>query len=437
MILEIIDQLANTSSINQKLEILSVNKNNQTLKDVFRLAYDPKIKFWIKIRPAIADTIATEYTALCNVLETIESVICTRTITGNAAIEFISNQLSLLTQSDQEVLYRILERDLKCGVNAKLINKTWKALVREYPIMLCAKYNSKTEKAIDFKDGVFFQKKEDGVRINLEFDNGKFVSAITRNGNLLDLACFNNYPIYTQERVILDGELLYVPNGRIADRKIGNGIITKAIRNTIALEESKQLIFVCWDCIPYNDFIQEKCLLKYKQRFERLQKIIPEDSAVYKIVQTEKVFSKFELIEKYKRNISLGYEGGILKTFDSIWEPTRSKYCLKLKAEDSFDAVITAIVEGTGKYLNKLGAFEIQSSDGIVVSSVGTGFTDKQREEYFTNEMLGQIVSVKYNQLIQAKDNTWSVFLPVFDCIRYDKTTANSLDEIYTNQDKI
>lgn len=430
MILEIINTLANTSSTLEKLEILQKNKCNATLKNVFRLTYDLKIKFWIKKRPSINNDLKEEKISIDYALKEIESKICSRYCTGNAAIQFISDLLSCLDEDAQEVIYRILERDLKCGVNIKLINKVWKDLVNQYPIMLCSKYDSKTEKNINIEKGVFFQKKEDGGRINLEFEYGKFISATTRNGNILDLSCFNDYTINVYDRVILDGELLYAPKGVIADRKIGNGIITKAIRNTIKQEESADLIFVCWDCIPYDDFLKEICNISYIERFELVRQAIPSDSKVYKIVQTERVFSKYELIEKYKRNISLGYEGGILKTFDSIWEPKRSKFNLKLKAEDTFDAVITKVIVGTGKNNNRLGSFEIQSSDGIIVSNVGTGFTDEQRIEFFTTDMIGKIISVKYNQLIQDKDNSWSLFLPVFDCIRYDKDVANSFDEI-------
>lgn len=426
--LRILNTLANTSSKNDKLKLLESYKDDPLVRAVFYYAYNAKIKYWIKKRPPVTtskETGSNLFDAIACLIVTISS----RKVTGNDAINYVSNLLNNLSVDDQEVLYRIIERDLKCGVSAKTVNKVWKNLIPEYPVLLCSKFDEKAEKNIKYP--AIFQKKEDGGRVNLEFDGGKFVSATTRNGNILDISCFDELTINTKERCILDGELLYAPNGIIADRKIGNGIVTKAIRNTISEQEANDLIFVCWDYIPYDDFLNEYCGLHYEVRFNTAISVIPENSSKLRIIESEIVNSREEVMKKYQRNLDIGYEGGILKARDGVWISKRSKYQLKLKAEDPADLIVVGFEYGTPgtQFENMLGALICETSCGKLRVYVGSGFKHADREN--PEKYLDKIVEVKYNCIISSKNKeTKSLFLPVFLRIRTDKNVANSLEEL-------
>jgi hypothetical protein len=248
MLLTLLNTLAETSSTNDKLALLKTFETSELVTNVFRLAYNPRIKFWIKKRPEFnfvtENSDLTLYPALIQLIDTIAD----RKLTGNAAIEFVGNLASRLNENDREVLYRVIERDLKCGVNVKLINKVWKDLIPEYPVLLCGKFNEKTEKNIKYP--AIFQCKMYSSRINFEFDNGKFVSATTRNGSVLSISQFDELKLPFADRCILDGELMWrFPDGKIAERKISNGYVTKAVRGTITPEEEKGLYVVVWDWI--------------------------------------------------------------------------------------------------------------------------------------------------------------------------------------------
>jgi hypothetical protein len=134
--LNFLNLLAETASTNDKLAILESAKNDTNKRLVFELAYNPRIKFWIKKRPE-SSYFSTVYHKgdLTKALNELVENIANRKLTGNAAIKFVSNLLNNLTKFDQEVLYRVIERDLKCGVNVKLINKVWKDLIPEYPVL--------------------------------------------------------------------------------------------------------------------------------------------------------------------------------------------------------------------------------------------------------------------------------------------------------------
>lgn len=103
-----------------------------------------------------------------------------------------------------------------------------------------------------------------------------------------------------------------------------------------------------------------------------------------------------------KMVVEYGAEGVILRQGDK-W--------LKVKPFKSFDVPITAVIEGTGKYVGMLGAFMTD------MGKVGTGFTDKDRKEYFSPDMVGKTIEVKCMEL--TKDGMFRH--PVFMRIREDK----------------
>jgi ATP-dependent DNA ligase len=428
--LGIIDQLAATTKTTEKLEILSNHINNDTLKAVFYYAYNPRIKYWIKKRIDFNSSESPELT-LINVLSLVETHISSRVVAGQRAISFVQDLLSRTDSRNAEILLRVIERDLKCGVNVKLINKVWNNLIPEYPVLLCSKYNEKTKKNIKYP--AIFQLKSDGGRINLEFDDGKFVSATTRNGNVLDFTHFDDLMISCSERIILDGELLWrYPNGKTAPRKVSNGYVTKAVRGTITPEEAKGLYVNVWDYIPYDDFLNEKCEIPYLTRFEMIKDLITEEnSEVIKLIESEIVHSEEEVMEKYHRNLENGEEGGILKSVDGIWEAKRSKYQLKLKAEDPVDLLVVGFEYGkTGtKYEKLLGSLICETSCGKLRVNVGSGLKDHERID--PESYIGKIIEVKFNEVISSKgSDIKSLFLPIFVKIRTDKDSANSLEEI-------
>jgi hypothetical protein len=431
MLLTLLNTLAETSSTNDKLALLKTFETSELVTNVFRLAYNPRIKFWIKKRPefnsVVENSDLTLYPALIQLIDTIAD----RKLTGNAAIEFVGNLASRLNENDREVLYRVIERDLKCGVNVKLINKVWKDLIPEYPVLLCGKFNEKTEKNIQYP--AIFQCKMDSSRINLEFDC-KFISATTRNGSVLSISCFDDLTVPFADRCIIDGELMWrYPDGRVAERKVSNGYVTKAVRGTITPEEEKGLYVVVWDWIPYDDFSMEICQIPYSERLNVVESLGELGEDRLQVVETEIVNSREEVMEKYQRNLERGEEGGILKSINGIWEAKRSKYQLKLKAEDPADLLVVGYTLGTPgtQFDGMLGSLICQTSCGQLEVGVGSGFKHKRGERDNPESYVGKIIQVKYNCIISSKgSDKKSLFLPIYDGIRDDKTTANSLEDL-------
>ena len=76
------------------------------------------------------------------------------------------------------------------------------------------------------------------------------------------------------------------------------------------------------------------------------------------------------------------------------------------------------------KYEKMLGSLIVESSDGKVKFNVGSGFTDKLREN--PSQFLDKVIKVRYNDVVQNKDEPdfYALYLPRFIRVREDKTEA-------------
>jgi ATP-dependent DNA ligase len=337
--------------------------------------------------------------------------------------------LESVSADDAKVLERIIQKDLKCGVQVSTANDVWMGLIKEYPVMLCSGYDQKLVDKITFP--AYVQLKEDGMRFNAIVRDGK-CEFKSRNGKTIDL--LGNLEIGFVEMskgsdCVFDGELLVKIDGKIADRQTGNGILNKANKGTISTSEAELVTAVVWDMIPYVLFTDGYAATPYRTRFERLQDCIGVSDRI-ELVPSIIVDSLDEAQAIFEQYLADGKEGIILKDGNGVWEDKRSKGQIKFKGELECDLKIVGLEEGSGKYQGKLGALLVESSDGILKVSVGSGLTDADRINLNSTTILGKVISVKYNARIKNKQGEESLFLPIFIELREDKTEADSIGDI-------
>jgi len=425
-----LNDLAANASRNYKIEQLEKNKDNEMLREVIRLALDPFTQFYQRKIPAYT---ANGKGCLKHAIDSLYDL-SSREVTGNAAIQRLTEILSDLDSCNAKVIERIIQKDLKCGVQVSTANAVWTGLVSEYPVMLCSPFEQKLVDKINFP--AYAQMKMDGMRFNAIVRDGK-CEFRSRNGKeILLLGNLEQEFIALAGSVdcVFDGELLVMLDGdyQFADRQTGNGILNKANKGTISEEEAAMVHASVWDLIPYAYFADGKCLTPYSKRFSTLEAIVSNQKSEGKkiwtvtstIVQTYR--EAFVIFEQY---LSEGYEGIILKDGSGPWEDKRAKHQIKFKGELECDLKIVAIEEGTGKYAGMLGSLICESADGIVKVSVGSGLTDAQRKSY-GQEIVDKIVSIKYNCRIKNKLGDESLFLPIFVEIRDDKDEADYSKDI-------
>jgi len=421
-ILDILNELANEPSTNNKVAILQREKDNELLKRVFQAAYNPMITYGIKQIPGYETRkLRTTLTFGIKALDLLSS----RQKTGNDGVKYLSDVLASLEPDDATIIERIIQHDLRCNTSDTLASRVWPGVVPTFDVMLAHKDIS------GIKFPAYAQVKSDGVRCHMSLQAGKAV-AFSRNGKPIELRGVFDSSIseLVEEGETLDGELLAMYNGKILDRKTGNGIINKAVKGTISQEEANMLVFVTWDIVDFTSTIP------YKTRIERLtQMSMTSPSAMrsdivprIRVLQTIIVNSKEEAEAFFETCLSEGEEGAMIKNINHLWVPKRSKDLGKMKAEEVADLKIVGIVEGTGKYVGMVGSYTCQTEDGILEVNVGTGLSDADRASPLE---LGTIVEVMYNQKItDKKTGNWSLFLPRLMQVRFDKNVANTFEEL-------
>jgi hypothetical protein len=425
---EFFNSLAENASRNFKIDQLNANSDNETLREVIRLALDPFTQFYQrKIPEYTTDKHQTSLDQAMLALYDLKE----RVVTGNAAIEYLRMLLSSVSADDAKVLERIIAKDLKCGVDVSTANKVWSGLIPEYPCMLCSPFEQKLVDKIKFP--AYAQMKMDGMRFNAIVRDGK-VEFRSRNGKqilLLGNLEAEFAALAGNVDCVFDGELLVMDDMtmQFADRQTGNGILNKANKGTISAEDAAKVHATVWDLIPYVAFVDGYCLTPYAKRFSTLQAIVDKQKSAGKKIWTvtstivETLEQAQEIFQGY---LADGYEGIILKDGAGEWEDKRSKTQIKFKGELECDLKIVAVEEGKGKAVGMLGAIICESADGIVKVNVGSGFNDAQRKQYWKENLVDKIVAVKYNARIKNKNGEESLFLPVFIELRDDKDVADN-----------
>ena len=423
------NDLAANSARTYKIAQLEANRDNATLREVVRLALDPFTQFYIRKIPKYTPNTSDHGASIASMLPALYEL-RERLVTGNAAIDHLKTVLEALKEDDAKVMERIIQKDLKCGVQVSTANSVWTGLVHEYPVMLCSQFEQKLVDKIEFP--AYVQLKMDGMRFNAIVRDGK-VEYRSRNGKEIQLLGYLDDDFIEMAGdvdCVFDGELLVKQDGKLLDRQTGNGILNKANKGTISPAEASLVQATVWDVIPYMYFVDGVCNTPYSKRFETLNSLVnkyePERVAT---VASWEVQNYEDANEMFQELLARGEEGIILKDKRGIWEDKRTKSQIKFKGELECDLKIVGIEEGTGKYEGMLGAIQCESADGVIKVSVGSGFTDADRAS-IGNDVIGKVAAIKYNMRIKNKAGEESLFLPIVLEIRWDKEEADDSSSI-------
>lgn len=434
-ILDILNELDSVSGKIAKLEILMREKDNELFKQVVEATLNRQKNYYIKKIPEEY----LEESANCKLdldwaLGQLNEL-SERNVTGHAAQDFLADVFSKLSYDDSEVLSRVIQRDLKCGVQTQ-VDKVWPGLIPELPIMLAKPMKANFIKKIKFP--ALAQLKSDGARCICVIQKNE-VTLYSRNykeyHNLDSLKegilSFIPNPFGD---CVLDGELLVRDGTGVADRQTGNGIINKSSKGTIKKSDADKMFIKVWDIIPYDAYFKDGVFKsKYKERLKVLKQGNINDKV--EIIEEHYVADLQEAKKIYEMYRDQGEEGILLKNLDGYWVNKRSPDQVKFKAEFHCDVIVKELLEGTKKYTGMLGAVRCQTQDGLVEFNCGSGFSDEQREYYWNHpdELLDEVIEVKHNGLIQSRGKELaSVFLPIFQYARTDKypKDADTIDTI-------
>lgn len=423
-VLSILKEMKETQGTNSKIELLSSHKDNELLKSVLNLMYNPTISTKLarkKIEKEISldlphETIYSDRDFVNYLQNT-----CTGKDSDILSVqEYIDN---FDKEFERDMLKEIAIQTLSIGMDYKNINKSFGyAFIELLEPMLAYALEKRLDK---IEQGTKFSAslKLDGFRMLIKYTEDG-IEAYSRNG--LKMEGMEEF-LHEIEgdlpyvNMIYDGELL--PSKIYKDSKDGYKAISKIAR-TKGRKNPDQMCFHCFDCVPYDEFLEGVSKKDYISRRFDLEQII--ETKYIKIVKSLGLFTVdspdlYTLLDKVVED---GGEGLMLNQLDSKYETKRSTGILKMKKFHSCDLLCTGVEEGTGNFKGMLGSI-VCDYKGYKLN-VGTGFSQHERELYWNNPELvvGKIVEIRYfEETSNNKDNGLSLRFPSWmGRIRADKT---------------
>ncbi len=105
---------------------------------------------------------------------------------------------------------------------------------------------------------------------------------------------------------------------------------------------------------------------------------------------------------KLEEVLQEGGEGLVVRSYNSVWEPVRSKLVLKIKSELEEDGVVIGHTDGQGRLEGMMGSLQIRSTINERVVEFGlSGFSDEERRSSGTLFPVGTVVSFLYRDLTE------------------------------------
>tara|TARA_Y100001937_G_scaffold123178_1_gene185642 strand:- start:615 stop:1907 length:1293 start_codon:yes stop_codon:yes gene_type:complete len=419
-----IENMNSSTSTNDKVETIKTASKN--VLRILYYTYNTYMQY--NITPKVLDKrpdLCNKHTKFSSIFDLLDSLNL-RLITGHKAIEE-TNGFIYCNPEYKQIIYLILDRNLKVRASVKLINKAIPSLIPTFNVALANKYDDKTKKKVDFKKDVWYvSRKLDGVRCLIVVDEKGKAKSFSRAGKQFHTLSLVEKEIENLgvKNVVYDGEMCIVNEKGNEDFQ---SIMKEIGRKDHTIQNG---LFQIFDFIPSVIFKRgEATSGSFSQRVFALQNLLLGKELKHLDFLSQTPISSFEELDELANKASeKGWEGLMLRK-DDMYKGKRSNDILKVKtfydAEyiviDTFFGPIRYIKEGTEVEEEMLSGVAIKHKDNIV--RVGSGFSIDQRKHYFNNpqDIIGKEITVEYFEESQNQNGEYSLRFPVIKVIHGDK----------------
>jgi DNA ligase-1 len=417
-IISILERLEANSSRNFKEEILEENRSNGLLKKIFVTVGDPYLNFYVnKFKMPKAEGISHDDIVLEHFLEEIYEKLSTRAVTGNAAKDLVVSLFTNMTGPQQKWCFRILLKNLRCGVQSTTVNKIWPGLVVGFSVQLAETLSTRYENGnLLIEDHILYpvrvEPKLDGLRCVAVKHNGE-VTMFTRNGTVLETLpkIKSLLEAAPWDEFVLDGEVMGADWNESAS----------VVMSHKKFKDDSNMVFHVFDALHFSDWKDQESHTDLEDRVELVYELVKkiDDDAVTQ-VPGRLVQNKEELLETYSAATNSGYEGIMVKDLVAPYLFKRSSNIRKMKPVTTYEGIIVGHYEGRrgSKREGLWGGFEVVLPNGVVTRVAG-GFTDHLKAEINLdpNSWIGRVIEMEGQPDPQTEDGLTKdgkVRFPVF-----------------------
>ena len=417
---QFVDQSNATNSNSDKLQVIRDFSNDAEVMQALRYTYTPFKQYYVTSKNCKkrSDLVKYGYKDLFTLLDALAD----REITGHLAISYVNGFISA-NPDYEELIFNIIDRNLKTRSTTSMINKIVPGLVPTFDVALADTYKDSTKKKVDFnKDSWYVSRKLDGVRCIAYVDESGEPKFFSRSGKEFDTLGKIAEQIKKAglRKIVLDGEICMVDDNGDEDFQ---GIIKEIKRKDHTIQTPKFLVF---DILHQDEFDNKTSDRIFSERQDELETFFNTydfDGFIEQVYQFY-VDSEEDLQDHMDTAVQFNWEGLMLRK-DAPYQGKRSSDIMKVKkfhdAEyvviDTENAINRVIVNGREVEEEMLRNVIVEHKGNRV--QVGSGFSQDQKRYYYQNpeEILGRTITVQYFEETTDQNGNHSLRFPVIKAI--------------------
>jgi DNA ligase-1 len=406
-----IEELRSTSSQLKKREILA--RNYEPILPILRMVYDPFKQFYLTHQTAMERgnfTLSNQKDSLLEILQAFS----TRKVSGQKAYDIW--KIFILSQPEQyqEILGKVLDKDLECRVDLKILNSVLRECgEREIPFYEVALGELwKGEPIWEEKTTWYASRKFDGVRCSIFLKEGEEPLALSRTGKRFETLepLLQFFRGYTGPSIMLDGELaLWNKNGE-DDFK---GLMSQIRRKDHQIENITFHLF---------DAVKEGYPALFSKRLAFMKGMVKNwkmESRV-RVVRQIPVKDEDHFLRLLRGAQSRGWEGLMLRK-NVPYKEGRSRDLLKVKEMQELEAEVIGIETGKMRVIREGKEIEIDVMTKAIIEykgnkvGIGSGWCEWDRRQFFVRpqDIVGKIATIEYFEETRNKNGSYSLRFPV------------------------
>jgi len=428
----LVDDLNSSNSTLDKTKALSKPEyDNDFIKKVLVATHNPFVQYYVTSKNLIKkrDLCSPNDLDLFDLLKRLSD----RTLSGHDALATV-NGFILNHEEYAELIYNVLDRNLKTRTGDKIINKVFPKLIPTYNVPLAKKYEEHMKKVKFDIDSWFASRKLDGLRCTAIIDAFGVVTLRSREGN----------EFFTLDKVkaeirklnlistVFDGEICIIDDDGSENFP---AIQREFNKKNHTITKPRYKIF---DMLTLEEFEAEKGDKSLSARIQELEELflikddVIESTNILSLLEQTLVRDEAHLQELRDEAKKLGWEGMMIRK-DIGYEGKRTDKLLKCKLFEDAEYTVVDVVNGPMRVIvededGKTGEITEEMLSKVVIRhkgedvGVGSGFSQEQRRHYYNypEDIIGKEITVQYFEESKDKNGKLSLRFPTVKCVWED-----------------
>lgn len=410
-----------TNSNTDKLAVIKKYASNTEVTRLLNYTYNTFLQYYVtsencKKRSDLV-SITTPYNSIFELLDDLSN----RIITGHAAIQAVNSFVNV-NREYEEVIWNIIDRNLKTRSTVSMINKVIPGLIPTFDVALANTYDEKTKKKVKLEDGWYVSRKLDGVRCIAVLKSNGDVKFYSRAGNEFEtLGMIADELKRIPQDIILDGEICMIGADGNEDFQ---GIIKEIKRKNHTIRRPRFMVF---DMLTHEEFGSQTSTRTFKERQNYMMGWFENYSGELDFVTPleQTLIDTEEHLQHYMELAAKNKWEGLMIRKDATYQGKRSDDILKIKKMHDAEYVVIDIENTFNRVIVDGKEVEEEMMKHVIIEhkgnrvQVGSGFTLEEKRYYFKNpdKILGKQICVQYFEETLNQHGEHSLRFPVVKAV--------------------